>query len=262
MTHLTTNVELIQRLSNREDQEAWNEFVQIYEPMLMRTASKLGLNRTDSVDAVQEVFIHLGKAILSWKPIEENAAGERGSFRGWLVRVARNQMIKLIERSNVLKSESTGSAASDLLATEMGAQTDDETYFNIEFRRQVFLYVVQKIRKCFKEKTWQAFWLTYIDQRQPQEVAQELGVSLGAVYISRSRVMSRLQSEIKVLVNDEWTELMSADLLNDPALTLSFIRDCSIISESHDDASGKDQTVQTEIEKETDLSAEGDADGT
>ncbi|MDB4766315.1 sigma-70 family RNA polymerase sigma factor [bacterium] len=217
----TTNVELILRLADTQDQFAWAEFVKLYEPLLFNTARKLGLSQNDAVDAVQEVFVHLGKVIAQWKP-----TGRPGAFRGWLVRVARNQMLALIQRTTMLKAESAGNGANEF-ALANSDDSQQSTYFNIEFRRTVFLYVVRKIRDSFSEKTWQAFWFTYMDQRSPIEVAAELDLTTGAVYIARSRVMSRLQSEIKLLVDEEWASLMAADMSSDPSVTLSIIRNCS-----------------------------------
>ena len=217
----TTNVELISRLTNTQDQRAWAEFVKLYEPLLFNTARKLGLSQNDAVDAVQEVLVHLGKVVSQWKP-----TGRRGAFRGWLVQVARNQMLALIQRSTMLKAESASNDANEF-ALANSNDSQQSTYFNIEFRRTVFLYVVRKIRDSFSEKTWQAFWFTYMDQRSPPEVAAELDLTTGAVYIARSRVMSRLQSEIKLLVDEEWASLMAADMSTDPSVTLSIIRNCS-----------------------------------
>ena len=218
----TTNVELILRLANTQDQRDWAEFAKLYEPLLFKTARKLGLSKNDAVDAVQEVFVHLGKAVSQWKP-----TGRPGAFRGWLVRVAKNQMLKLIQRTTMLKAESANDDAVEAaLANPNFSQ--QSTYFNIEFRRTVFLYVVQKVRDSFLEKTWQAFWLTYMDQRSPSEVAAELNLTTGAVYIARSRVMNRLQSEIQLLVDEDWESLMPTDLPSDPVITLSTIRNCSL----------------------------------
>ena len=218
----TTNVELILRLANSQDQRDWAEFAKLYEPLLFKTAQKLGLNSNDAVDAVQEVFVHLGKVVSQWKP-----TGKSGAFRGWLVRVARNQMLQLIQRTTMLKAES---ASNDVIESTL-ANPDfyhQSTYFNLEFRRTVFLYVVQKVRDSFSEKTWQAFWSTYMDQRSPLEVAAELNLTTGAVYIARSRVMNRLQSEIQLLVDDDWASLMPADVSSDPTVTLSTIRNYSL----------------------------------
>ena len=243
----TTNVELILRLSNTQDQRAWAEFVKLYEPLLFKTARKLGLSQNDAVDAVQEVFVHLGKVVSQWKP-----TGRRGAFRAWLVRVAKNQMLQVIQRTNMLKAESAGNEANEFALADPN-EFRQSTYFNIEFRRTVFLHVVQKIRDSFSERTWQAFWFTYMDQRSSPEVAAELCITTGAVYIARSRVMSRLQSEIKLLVDEEWASLMAVDMSSDPSVTLSIIRNCStgkdgerLKSDSAEDQSGSDGEDETE----------------
>jgi len=53
------------------------------------------------------------------------------------------------------------------------------------------------VRGSFREATWQAFWRTAVEGRSPQEVAAELGLSPGAVYIARSRVLARLREQVR-----------------------------------------------------------------
>ncbi len=47
--------------------------------------------------------------------------------------------------------------------------------------------------------TWQAFWQTAVERRAPRAVADELGVSVGAVYIARSRILARIKEQIQQL---------------------------------------------------------------
>jgi len=41
------------------------------------------------------------------------------------------------------------------------------------------------------------FWQTTIDERDGKEVAKSLGLSVGAVYVAKSRVIARLKEEIQ-----------------------------------------------------------------
>ena len=66
-----------------------------------------------------------------------------------------------------------------------------------EFRRTLFEWAVDRIRCDFEDTTWRAFWQTSVDDRETVEVAEELGLSVGAVYIARSRVLARLRKEIE-----------------------------------------------------------------
>ena len=54
-----------------------------------------------------------------------------------------------------------------------------------------------RIRCDFEETTWQAFWQTSVDDRETTDVAEDLGMSVGAVYIVCSRVLARLRKEIQ-----------------------------------------------------------------
>lgn len=51
--------------------------------------------------------------------------------------------------------------------------------------------------------TWDAFWKTAVEDRTPAEAAQQLAISVGAVYIAKSRVLARLREEIKLVEDDE-----------------------------------------------------------
>jgi RNA polymerase sigma-70 factor (ECF subfamily) len=52
------------------------------------------------------------------------------------------------------------------------------------------------MRGDFEERTWHAFWETAVEKRQAGDVAQTLGISLGAVYMAKSRVLRRLREEL------------------------------------------------------------------
>ena len=60
-------------------------------------------------------------------------------------------------------------------------------------------FTAEQIRDEFRKTTWRAFWLTSVEGGQIKEVADKLGISVGAVYIARSRVMARLRQTIERL---------------------------------------------------------------
>jgi RNA polymerase sigma-70 factor (ECF subfamily) len=59
---------------------------------------------------------------------------------------------------------------------------------------------VRLIRTEFEERTWQAFWRVTVDGRSAVEVAAELGMTPGAVYTAKSRVLRRLREEFADLL--------------------------------------------------------------
>jgi RNA polymerase sigma-70 factor (ECF subfamily) len=57
------------------------------------------------------------------------------------------------------------------------------------------------VRPEFTEATWQAFQRLALDGAPGQVVAEELGLSVNAVLIAKSRVLARLRQEAQGLVD-------------------------------------------------------------
>jgi RNA polymerase sigma-70 factor (ECF subfamily) len=66
-------------------------------------------------------------------------------------------------------------------------------------------YVAHKlmdyVEREFRPATWQAFRRLVLDGGTPEEVAAELGLSVNAVLIAKSRVLRRLRAEGRGLVD-------------------------------------------------------------
>ncbi len=69
--------------------------------------------------------------------------------------------------------------------------------FDMEYRRQVFRWASRQVRQTVAEKTWQAFHQTTLEDRPVAEVAKELDMTDGSIYIARSRVMTRLRELVR-----------------------------------------------------------------
>jgi RNA polymerase sigma-70 factor (ECF subfamily) len=66
---------------------------------------------------------------------------------------------------------------------------------------------LELIRDQFADNTWQAFWRVTIDEQTPSQVAADLGMSVGAVYVAKSRVLSRLRDELHELEQFDLNDL-------------------------------------------------------
>jgi RNA polymerase sigma-70 factor (ECF subfamily) len=59
------------------------------------------------------------------------------------------------------------------------------------------------VKDEFQASTWEAFRLTAVEGLPPAKVAGRVGLSVGAVYVAKSRVIARLRQEIERLQGDE-----------------------------------------------------------
>jgi RNA polymerase sigma factor (sigma-70 family) len=187
-----TRPSLLVRLRAPRDERAWEEFVAIYGPLVERLARRSGLQEADAQDLVQDVFRAVAGAIDRWNPDPK-----RGSFRGWLFRIARNLMLNPLAQRRRQPRGHGETALKPLLEAQPGPSADDTALFETEYRRQVFQWAVEQIKDEFQETTWQAFWRTAVEQAPAKNVAESLGMSVKAVYVARNRVMARLKRTVE-----------------------------------------------------------------
>ena len=187
-----TRASLILRIADARDARAWDEFTRLYQPVLYRLARRRGFQHADAEELVQEAMLAVARAVEGWVPDPQ-----RGRFRDWLHRIARNLMINFLTRR---KHQVWGTGDTDMqrmLEAECDADAAVTQTFEIEYRREVFRWAAERVQPAVKENTWQAFWLSTIDDLPAGEVARRLGMSIGSVYIARSRVMARLREEVR-----------------------------------------------------------------
>ena len=192
-----TRPSLLVRLRDLQDQQSWEEFYTVYQPLVFRMARSQGFQDADASELTQEVFVAVASAIERWDPDPK-----RGSFRGWLFRIARNLMINWLAYRRRHPAAAGNSDIHRLLAEQPdphGLNQEDSAVFDRQYKRQAFAWAADQIRNEFRENTWQAFWLSSVENMPVVEVAGQLKISLGAVYIARSRVMARLREKIETL---------------------------------------------------------------
>ncbi len=194
-----TRASLILRLADAQDVAAWEEFTRIYQPVVYRLARRRGLQHADAEELVQEALLAVARAVHAWVPDPR-----RGRFRNWLLRIARNLAVNFLTRR---KHQVWGTGDSDTLRLlalaesqpKCDAEADVSAMFETEYRREVFRAAAARVQAAVHERTWQAFWLSTVDDLPVGDVARRLGMSVGSVYIARSRIMAHLREEVQKL---------------------------------------------------------------
>jgi RNA polymerase sigma-70 factor, ECF subfamily len=192
-----TRNSLLLRLQDREDVDAWEEFVAIYSPVVFRVALCKGFQQADAENIVQEVLLAVARSLEKWLDRED-----RGPFHAWLLRIARNTAFDLISSKSTRELGKDGSEAERFLA-ELHDPTELSSALDLEEERAIFGWASAQARKSVAEQTWRAFWLTEVEGLSPQEVSDSLKIRIGKVYVARCRVMARIKELVARYIREQ-----------------------------------------------------------
>ena len=193
-----TRASLLVRLRDGGDTEAWREFVHLYAPIIYGFARKRGLQDADAADLMQEV---LRSVSLAAKRLEYDPA--RGSFRGWLFTVTRNKVFNFLESRSRRVLGSGDSRVQQRLEQQADSDGALSAEWEANYQRTMANQAMERVKGEFQAATWNAFIQTAVEGRTPAQVASRVGLSVGAVYVAKSRVIARLRQEIERMQGDD-----------------------------------------------------------
>jgi RNA polymerase sigma-70 factor (ECF subfamily) len=194
-----TRASLLIQLRDGNNQQAWREFAQLYSPVIYGFARKRGLQDADAADLMQDVMRSVATAIGKLE-YDRHA----GTFRGWLFTITRNKVYNFLSaRRN--RPQGSGDSTTNQLLAEQPDSRDESDAWELEYQRRLAALAMQRIKHEFQEKTWRAFRLTAVDGVSAAEAAAQTGMSAGAIYVAKSRILARLKEEIEVLEKQEDT---------------------------------------------------------
>ena len=220
----TTRPSLLIRIRNSGDREAWHQFVDLYAPLIYGLARKRGLQDADAADVTQEVFRAVANRIARNQESEvrdqnsevrsQRSEGQesgiweydpkRGSFRSWLYTVTRHKISDFLAGRK--QPRGTGDTGTQRFLEKQPGTYEDESDWQRKYQQRLFAWAAERIQVEFQEPTWKAFWQLAVEGKSGEETARSLGMSVGAVYVAKSRVLARLKKEIEELNREksEW----------------------------------------------------------
>jgi len=186
-----TSTTLLQAVS-AGDREALHRVFSIYHPLVYSWCRKLGAQPADAEDAAQVVFQNIRDRIQSYER-------RRSPFRTWLWRVAANTTADVKKESRILYSndvveqfEAPASATSSVPP------------------RMVVVRMIEVLRNCLSETDYEILSASESFGRPMPEIAKELGISIGAAHVRKSRARKRLRTQLEGL-EDEWADSCKID---------------------------------------------------
>jgi RNA polymerase sigma-70 factor (ECF subfamily) len=86
---------------------------------------------------------------------------------------------------------------------EQPGADEEESDWQRKYEQRLFAWAAERIEGEFQESTWKAFWHLAVEGKSGEKTARTLGMSVGAVYVAKSRVFARLKKEIEQLNREE-----------------------------------------------------------
>jgi RNA polymerase sigma-70 factor (ECF subfamily) len=193
--HSSLASSLLQRLQE-QDPRSWERLDRLYGPVVLGWCLRAGLRQEDAADVGQEVFQAVAGAIGEFR---RDRPGD--SFRGWLWTVTRRKILDHQRRSR--RPQAAGGTTAQERLAQLAAADDASELAPPPDQGEVgavYCRALELIQAEFAERTWRAFWGVAVDGLPAGQVAAPLGMTAGAVYIAKSRVLRRLREEFGELI--------------------------------------------------------------
>lgn len=190
-SHLnTTSITLLHRIRSA-DSVAWNRFVDLYTPLIFRWARSRGLNVNDAADLTQDIFATLLQKLPDFR------YDQAKSFRAWLKTITLNRCSDLFRKQKL----SSGGQASERVHDIADETSDIEFLTEQEYNQFVATRALQLMKNEFESTTWQACWQSITTDLTALQIAENLGITVNAVYLAKSRVLRRLRQQLAGLLD-------------------------------------------------------------
>jgi RNA polymerase sigma-70 factor (ECF subfamily) len=196
---LRTSWSLVARLKNLGDHDSWAEFDELYRPLILGVAVKAGLRKDEAQDVVQETMASMAKHIQDFV-----AEAGRGSFRAWLLNMARwrikDQLRKRLPTQSPSDAATSGTARTPTVERVPDAhEVDLEALCDEEWKERLREKALQELQIEVKPEHYQIFHLLTQERKPIEAVARMVGRNRAQIYLIKHRVGSALKKVVRRL---------------------------------------------------------------
>lgn len=182
-----TSESLLAEVRHGERDEAWQRLVDCYTPFLRAILLRRGIGSGDVDDVIQNVLAVVVRRI------PEFERQRTGAFRTWLRSICANCFREFWRAKGKQARVNQVANFADLVADLSDDQSDLSRYWEQEHDNFVLGELLKAVRGEFRETTYEAFRRLALDGESVDSVAGDLGISVNAAFVARSRVLKRLR---------------------------------------------------------------------
>jgi RNA polymerase sigma-70 factor, ECF subfamily len=184
-----TSVSLLDRLKAAgPDASDWNRLHGVYLPLIERWLGRVPGLGAESADLAQEVLV------VVFRELPRFERQRQGSFRAWLRQVTVNK-IRNYRRQRHRRAAAGLDPATGFLERLANPNDDLAREWDQDHDKHVVQKLLAIVQPDFNPTTWEAFQRFGIEGHPAAKVAEELGLSINAVVLAKSRVLKRLREE-------------------------------------------------------------------
>jgi RNA polymerase sigma-70 factor (ECF subfamily) len=177
------------------EEDAWKDLTDLYRPLIIGWLNRQGVPAGDLEDLSQDVLVTVVKHLPSFEH-----SGNRGAFRSWLRTIVCSRTTDYWRATVERTPASGGSGVTAALQEIMDPDSDLNRQWDEEHDRYVLGCLLALVEQEFGRQTFLAFRRLALDGASGAAVARELGLSVTAVYVAKSRVLQRIRQEAEGLI--------------------------------------------------------------
>src|SRR4029077_16846543 len=160
--------------------DAWKDLTDLYRPLLLGLPNRQGRPASDLEDLSQEVLLSVVKHLPGFQH-----SGHRGAFRAWLRTIVCSRMPDYWRAFDPGPQGRGGSGTTAALQQIADPDSELNRQWDEEHDRYVLHCLLDLVEEEFEPITLQAFRRLALDGVSGAEAAQELGLSVAAVYVAK-----------------------------------------------------------------------------
>jgi RNA polymerase sigma-70 factor, ECF subfamily len=192
---METSVSLLERLRTAPDEAAWRRLDNLYRPLIQRWLLRDPGLGEEAEDIVQEVMQVLVRELPGFHRQRD------GSFRRWLRTITVHRVLAH-HRARHHRPQALGAPQAECpLAKLEDPHSELSRIWDEEHDRHVLRRLLELVEPMFEPATFAAFSRLVFDEVAAAQAADELGLSVNAVLLGKSRVLKRLRQEAEGLVD-------------------------------------------------------------